>query len=219
MTAFPGSPRLIKGGIVLVDPDTGTVQRIIALQYNPDSMTRTLQVQGVGQESGDRLEALRLKGPPQETIKVEAEIDATDQLELPDQNALATQMGIYAQLAALEVIVYPRSTLLQSNNGLAQIGTLEVIPAEAPLALFVWSKNRIIPVRLTEFSITEEAFDPNLNPIRAKISLGMRVLSVFDIGFDNKGGNLYLLYQKQKEALSQQGLNGTFGRLGIGGIS
>lgn len=219
MTAFPGSPRLVKGGIVLVDPDTGTMQRIIALQYNPDSMTRTLQVQGVGQESGDRLEALRLKGPPQETIKVEAEIDATDQLEFPDQNPLATQIGIYAQLAALEVIVYPQSTLLQSNNRLAQLGTLEVIPAEAPLALFVWSKNRIIPVRLTEFSITEEAFDPNLNPIRAKVSLGMRVLSVFDIGFDNKGGNLYLLYQKQKEALSQQGLNGTFGTLGIGGIS
>lgn len=218
MTSFPGSPRLLKGGIVLVAPDSGMVQRIIALQYNPDTMTRTLQVQGIGAESGDRLEALRLKGPPQETIKIEAEIDATDQLEFPEQNTLTTQLGIYPQLAALETLIYPDSGLMQSNNALAQFGTLEVIPMEAPLTLFVWSKNRIIPVRLTEFSITEEAFDPTLNPIRAKISLGMRVLSVFDIGFDNKGGNLYLLYQKQKEALSQSGLNGTFGTLGIGGI-
>ena len=85
MTTFPGSPRLLKGGIVLVDPDTGAVQRVIALQYNPDTLTRTLQVQGVGAEGGDRAEALRLKGPPVETIKLDAEIDATDQLEQPGQ--------------------------------------------------------------------------------------------------------------------------------------
>ena len=218
MTAFPGSPRLIKGGIVLIDDTTGTVQRIITLQYNPDTVTRTLQVQGVGQESGDRLEALRLKAPAQETIKLDAEIDATDQLEFPDQNPLTAQLGIYPALAALETIIYPQSSLLVSNNGLASQGTLEVLPMEAPLTLFVWSKQRIIPVRLTEFTITEEAFDPALNPIRAKVSLGMRVLSVFDIGFDTKGGNLYLLYQKQKEALSSQSPNGTFGTLGIGGI-
>ncbi len=218
MSAFPGSPRLIKGGIVLIDDTTGTVQRIITLQYNPDTVTRTLQVQGVGQESGDRLEALRLKAPAQETIKLDAEIDATDQLEFPDQNPLTAQLGIYPALAALETIIYPQSSLLVSNNSLASLGTLEVLPMEAPLTLFVWSKQRIIPVRLTEFTITEEAFDPALNPIRAKVSLGMRVLSVFDIGFDTKGGNLYLLYQKQKEALSSQSPNGTFGTLGIGGI-
>ena len=220
MTAFPGSPRLIKGGIVLIDDTPGAVQRIriITLQYNPDTVTRTLQAQGVGAESGDRLEALRLKAPAQETIKLDAEIDATDQLELPDQNQLTTQVGIYAQLAALETIIYPRSSLLVSNNVLASLGTLEVFPAEAPLTLFVWSKQRIIPVRITELTITEEAFDPALNPIRAKVSLGMRVLSVFDIGFDTKGGNLYLLYQQQKEALATQVPPGTFSTLGIGGI-
>jgi hypothetical protein len=42
---------------------------------------------------------------------------------------------------------------------------------QAPLALFVWSQHRILPVRVTDFSITEEAFDPALNPIRAKVSL------------------------------------------------
>jgi hypothetical protein len=81
MTTFPNSPKLIKGGIVLIEPMTSSVRRIIALQYNPDTISRTLQVQGAGQKSGDRSEALRLKGPPVETIKLDAEMDATDQLE------------------------------------------------------------------------------------------------------------------------------------------
>lgn len=216
MSSFPGSPRLLKGGIVLLDPDSSTVRRIIALQYNPDTLTRTLQMQGAGPESGDRLEALRLKGPPVETIKLEAEIDATDQLEVADSTA--TQLGLYQQLAALETIVYPSSSQLQANQSQAQSGTLEIAPMEAALTLFIWSKSRILPVRLTDFSITEEAFDPNLNPIRAKVSLGMRVLSVNDLGFDHKGGNLFMTYLKQKEQFATGNKAGAFVTLGIGGI-
>ncbi len=219
MTNFPGSPRLLRGGIVLIDPDSGAVQRIIALQYNPDTVTRTLQAQGVAAESGDRSEALRLKGPPVETIKLDAEIDATDQLEFPDQNPTTLELGIYPQLAALETIIYPTSGQLLANNRLAKIGTLEIAPMQAPLPLLVWSKNRVLPVRLTDFSITEEAFDPNLNPIRAKVSLGMRVLNVNDLGFDSKGGNLFLIYQQNKERLAALSSSMGFSALGIGGIS
>jgi hypothetical protein len=220
MTTFPGSPRILKGGLVLLDPDTSAVQRIIVLQYNPDTLTRTLQVQGAGAESGDHLEALRLKGPPVETIKLDAEIDATDQLELPTQgqNQLATELGIYPQLAMLETIIYPTSGHLQSTNTLAQLGTIEIAPAQAPLTLFVWSRTRILPVRITDFSITEEAFDTALNPIRAKVSLGMRVLSVNDLGFDNKGGNLFMSYLRQKEQLATRLQGGAFGALGLSGI-
>lgn len=217
MSTFPNSPRLIKGGIVLIDPLTGAVLRIIALQYNPDTLSRTLQVQAVG-ETGDRLEALRLKGPPAESIKLDAEIDATDQLEFPDQNRLTVEQGIFPILAALETIVYPTSAELQSANGLAQAGTLEITPMEEPLSLFVWSKTRILPVRITEFSITEEAFDAALNPIRAKVSLGMRVLSVNDLGFGHKGGSLFMTYLQNKERLARQSRAGTFGALGITGI-
>ena len=218
MTTFPNSPRLLKGGIVLIDPDTAAVQRIIALQYNPDTLSRTLQVQGVGADGGDRSEALRLKGPPVETLKLEAEIDATDQLEFPDQNRITTQYGIYPQLAALETIVYPKSATLLENNRLASLGTLEIAPMQAPLTLLIWSKNRILPVRLTEFSITEEAFDPNLNPIRAKVSLGLRVLNVNDLGFNHKGGSLFMIYQQQKELLATMSQVGTLGALGLRGI-
>ena len=215
MSAFPNSPRLLKGGLVLLDPDSGAVQRVITLQYNPDTLTRSLAPQSVGADSADRSEVLRLKGPPVETFKLEAEIDATDQLESGD--SLAGEQGIAPQLAALETMVYPTSSQLQSNNDLAQLGTLEIIPMQGPLTLFVWSKSRVVPVRVTDFSVTEEAFDANLNPIRARVSLGLRVLSVTDLGFGNKGAHIYLSYQQQKEQLASLNL-GRASALGLSSI-
>lgn len=215
MSAFPGSPRLLRGGIVLIDPGSAGVQRIIVLQYNPDTVTRTLQVQGAGAETGDRLEALRLKGPPIETIKVDVELDAAEQLEYPDRNPNTVSFGLQPQLAALETIVYPTSAQLQAANLLADLGTIEIAPAEAPLVLFVWSRSRIVPVRFTDFSITEEAFDPALNPIRAKVSLGMRVLSTNDLPFGHKGAGLFLIYQQQKEALAALAGGAALSALGI----
>jgi len=217
MSTFPNSPRLVKGGLVLIDAETSAVQRIIVLQYNPDTLSRTLQPQAV-KESGDRAEAMRLTGPPVETIKLDAEIDATDQLEFPDQHANAVQFGIQPQLAALETILYPASAQLLSNNALAAAGMLEILPTLSALTLFVWSKSRIVPVRITDFSVTEEAFDTALNPLRAKVSLGMRVLSVTDLGYDNKGGSLFMAYQQLKEQLAAKNSAGALGMLGLGGI-
>ena len=219
MTTFPSSPRLLKGGIVLIDPDSGALLRVIALQYNPDTFTRTLQVKSVGAEGGDRSEALRLSGPPVETIKLDAEIDATDRLEFPDEHPNAARHGIFPELAALETLIYPTTSQLQANNVLAGRGTLEILPMQAPLTVFVWSKNRILPVRLTDFSVTEEAFDPALNPIRAKVTLGMRVLSIDDLGFAHKGGSLYMAAQRRKELLASLSEGGELGVLGIGGVS
>jgi hypothetical protein len=216
MTTFPGSPRLLKGGLVLVDPESAAVRNAIVLQYNPETVSRTLQVQGVGGEGGERSEALRLKGPPVETFKLDAEIDAADQLDAGDPHA--EEHGIQPQLASLETVVYPESARLQANDALARSGTLEIAPLEAPLMLFVWSRQRIVPVRVTEFSITEESFDPALNPIRAKVSLGLRVLSVADLGFEHPGGSLFLAYQQQKERLASLA-GGTLDNLGIGKVS
>ena len=84
--------------------------------------------------------------------------------------------------------------------------------------LFVWSKNRVLPMRLTDFSITEEAFDPALNPIRAKVSLGMRVLSVNDLDFDHRGNSLFMAYLQQKERLAAQSQGGALNALGINRI-
>ncbi len=195
------SPLLQKGALLTFDPNTGIPVGKIMLQYNPETVTRSLKPQSVGEEP-DRTEILRLKGPPIESIKCDIEIDATDQLA--EGNPTATQFGIQPQLAALELLVYPSSGVLIANEVLSLLGTIEILPMESALTVFAWSKSRITPVRITDLSITEEAFDPELNPIRAKVSLGMRVLSINDVGFLTPAGALYMIYQITKESLAQQ---------------
>ena len=178
------SPRLLKGGLVQVDPDTAKVLRVIALQYNPDTLTRTLQVQATGESGGDRSEALRLKGAAVETIKLEAEIDATDQLDDPDANPTPSSSASTRSSRRSRRSSTRAPTTCRRTTRSPASGVLEVLPLEAPLTLFVWSKQRVVPVRVTDLSVTEEAFDVALNPIRAKVSLGLRVLSVDDLGFE-----------------------------------
>jgi hypothetical protein len=219
MSTSPISARSVKGGIVTLDPDTTALKSVIALQYNPDSLSRTLQIQAVqGAQDGVRVDALRLRGPAVETIKVEAEMDATDQLEFPNQFPNAVKYGLHPQLAQLEMLVNPTVETLLADDAMASAGTLEIIPLEQPLTLFVWSASRVIPVRLTDFSITEEAFDPNLNPIRAKVSLGMRVLSVDDLGFQHPGGRMFLSYLTNKEQLAAKAANVALTTLGLGSL-
>jgi hypothetical protein len=217
MSGLTRSPKLLRGGLVLLDPVTGRVLRVIGLQYNPESMTRTLQVRGAGGDGGDFMEALRFKGPPVETIKLEAEIDATDALEASQPEAASS--GLHPQLAAIEALLHPASADLVVANAIASSGSLEIAPAMAPLTVFVFGPNRIVPVRITELGIAEEAFDASLNPIRAKLSLGLRVLSVDDLGFDSKGGSLFMGYLQAKERLSAKASGADFRSLGIPGIN
>ncbi len=193
------SPRLQHGAIISLDPTLGVPLGTISFQYNPESITRSLKPQPVGDEP-DRTEIFRLKAPAKETIKCTLEIDATDQLANGDPTTLS--FGIQPQLSALELLVYPSSITLIANESLTYLGTIEILPMESALTLFVWSKTRVTPVLITDLDITEEAFDPQLNPIRAKVSLGMRVLNVNDVGFLNPAGALYMAYQLEKEALA-----------------
>jgi len=197
MSSFPGSPRLQKGAIVGIDP-VQPVPNIVIFQYNPDAMTRTLQASTAGGDT-DRGEALHLKGPPQEMIRLEIEIDATDQLE--QGQFPATGMGIYPVLSSLELFLYPKSSQVIANEVLMNLGMIEIVPPEAPLTLFAWGFKRVLPVRLTELSITEEAFDPALNPIRARVTLGMRVLNYNDLGLAHPGGVMFMAHQIMKETM------------------
>ena len=216
MSGYSNSPKLIKGGLVVLDAATGAVKRTIALQYNPDTLTRSYQVQGAGGDgAAERAQPFRLKGPAIESIKLEAEIDATDALEHPDQNANAVAFGIAPQLAALESLVNPSTRELLALNALSQSGALEILPPEAPLVLFIWGASRVVPVRVTEFSITEEAFDVALNPIRAKVSLGLRVLTTDDLGFDHRGGGVFINHLRTREALAGKTGAATLQSLGL----
>lgn len=212
----PLAPRLLRAGLVLVDPDSGTPLQTIALQYNPDTLTRSFQIKGTGADGGDRSEALRLKGPAVETLKLEAELDATDRLAEAD--AQTVRLGLQPELATLELLVHPRSQRLSANASMAGQGELEIVPMRSPLTLFVWGTSRIVPVRVTELSITEEAFDIHLNPTRAKVSLGLRVLTVDDLGAGTRGGGLFMSYLAKKEQLAAAAVRGSFATLGIPGI-
>lgn len=219
MTGFSNSPQLIKGGLIIMAPGGGAVRSTIALQYNPDTLTRSYQVQGVGGDGGgERAQPFRLKGPAIESIKLDAEIDATDQLEFPATHANAVAFGVGPQIAALEALVHPSTDELQAIAALTAGGALEILPPEAPLVLFVWSKSRVAPVRVTEFSVTEEAFDPALNPIRAKVSLGLRVMSVDDLGFTHRGGAIFMTYLKSREALAQKAGQASLASIGLSGL-
>ncbi|WP_299755991.1 hypothetical protein [uncultured Chloroflexus sp.] len=206
MTTFPRSPRLLKGALVSFDlPNPKPA--VIVFQYNPDTLSRTLEAQ----TGGEGADALRIKGAPVETIKLDSELDATDQLE---QGAAA--IGLHPQLAALEVLIYPKSALVIANTALLNAGTIEILPPQAPFTLFIWGPKRVLPVRLTEFSITEEAYDPQLNPIRAKVSLGLRVLSYNDLPAANPGYHLFLAHQIVKETMAAIARTGSLDAAGAG---
>lgn len=202
MTSFPGSPKTFKGGFILMDPEGKTVLRTVAFQYNPDGLSRTLTPRGAKAESGDRLEALRLVGPPIETLKLEIELDATDRLERPKANGETVRDGIAPELADLETMITPSVADLLANHQRSQTGTIEILPIPAPLVLLVLGANRTLPVRITEFSVVEEAFDVQLNPIRARVSLGLRALSTADLDFGGKGAALFLVAAKRREKLA-----------------
>src|SRR5215467_9637885 len=202
MTTFPNSPRVLKGALVGVSP-TNPVPSVIVFQYNPDTLTRSIKPRAPGGD-GARSEALRLTGPPEETIKVDVDIDAVDQLEKSD--GIATSLGIYPQLSALEMLAYPPSATVIANTVLLATGVIEIIPPDAPLTLFIWGAKRILPVRITDFSITEEAHDQALNPIRAKVGLGLRVLSYNDLSITDPGYYIFMAHQIVKETLSNIGM-------------
>jgi hypothetical protein len=208
MTGFPNTPQTLRAGIVVLDATTFKPKNVVLLQYTPDQLTRSLQIQAVTGDTGDRTEALRLKGPPVETFKLEAELDATDQLEFPRLNPNTVKYGVFPQLCALESLITPTSNQVLATDAFLAAGEVEIAPMEAPFALFVWSAQRIAPVRVTEFSVTEEAFDVDLNPIRARVSIGLRVLSVNDLTYTHPGARFYMAYLRAKENLAATILGG-----------
>lgn len=199
MTTFPGSPRLIKGALVGLDP-MNPLASIIIFQYNPETLTRRLDARSMGGEDGDPADVYRLTGPPKETISLSVEIDAADQLEEVNPQTVLT--GISPALSALEMLLYPKSAAVIENAILEQAGNIEIIPPEAPMTVFVWGTQRVLPVRLSSFSITEEAYDPILNPIRAKAELSLQVLSYVDFKVGHPGYSLFMAHQIAKEALA-----------------
>jgi hypothetical protein len=205
ISGFPGTPKTLRGGLARIDPNAQHLLDVVVFQYNPDTLTRTLQPRAIGGEPGDRLEVLRLSGPPHETIKFDAEIDATDQLECPKDKAsqpVVTQ-GLLPALAVLERLVTPSAAELSAIDSLFDRGMLEVAPVEAPLVVLVWGVKRVVPVLVSSLTFTEEAFDPRLQPIRVKASIECKVLTSSDLPLKHVGHALYIAYRQAVEGLAK----------------
>jgi len=207
-TEFPRRPKLKRGSLDVFDPDTKTSQVAqIPFQYNPEKLQRTLAAraapkEGSGNVGKAREEVRRVLGPPTETISMSIILDAADQLSATVPDSLVLEEGLYPALATLELLLYPKSLQAIDTRDKAQMGKVQLQPADLPLVILSLTEKRKMPVMLTSFSISEEAFDHNLNPIRVKVDLGMRVLTYMELEPDTLGYETYLTYQQKKESAS-----------------
>lgn len=199
---MPNTPALQKGALVTVDALNPPPQTI-AFQYNPDSLRRTLQPQVVGGEQNDRSQMVRFSGAPIETFSVEIELDSVDLSGVADVTVASD--GVLPTLYALELLAYPTSSSVNAAAGELSSGEMEIAPAAAPLTLFVFGGRRVVPVRITQYDIVEQAFDQQLTPIRATVSLSMRALSYSDLATTAPGYSQFMVYQQTKESLAPGG--------------
>lgn len=191
-----------KGAIVSLDPTTGTPTTTIRFQFNPNAVRRTLQPSTIGGQPGGHSEVVRFTGAPTETFALEIELDLyNDGLPPP---VVSGNSGLYPMLYTLETLVYPSVAQIQSQQALLASGVMEVAPVEVPPVLLVWGANRVAPVVLQSFSIVEQFFDAQLNPVRAVVSLTARVLSYSDVVSGTISYNAYITYQQSKESLAAQ---------------
>ncbi|HVJ02557.1 MAG TPA: hypothetical protein VM662_10260, partial [Sphingomonas sp.] len=119
-------------------------------------------------------------------------------------------------LSALEMLVYPKSALVIANEVIAAAGGIEVLPVDGPMVLFVWGPTRVLPVRVASISITEEAFDTLLNPVRARVELSLEVLSYHDLKIGSPGGALFMVHQVTKELLATSNIFNSAVNIGAG---
>jgi hypothetical protein len=124
-------------------------------------------------------------------------------------------LGLNPALAALEMMLYPKVASVIANDALSLVGTIEVIPIDGPMTLFVWGPTRVLPVRLTSFSITEEAYDPMLNPTRAKVELSLTVLSYHDLSLFSPARALFLAHHMAKEVMAMTNVISSAANIGV----
>ena len=197
---FPRSAKVLKGGIVAYQLPQ-LFPTIIVFQYNPDEVSRSIQMRG-SSGGGGRGDANRVNGPPQETLTFTVEIDAADQLERPSENGVVVENGLHPIIASLERLLYPPYPLVIANEALAFAGSAFILAEQAPLALLIWGPRRVLPVQIQSLTIKEEAFDQKLNPIRAKADLSLSVLTYRDLDVTNPGYWVYLASFTQKEVMA-----------------
>lgn len=202
---------LVKGALVAYDsPVIGEVPNIIIFQFNPNELSRSLEQRRRRGDNGNSqtVEARRrVKGPPSESIDLTLRFDAA-QSDLSAGGADAAALGVKPALSALEMLLYPKEEESIAGKRMLEPGTVQISYAEkkVPLLLFVWGA-RVLPVELTSFSVTEQAFDRELNPVRAEVDVTLEVLTPDQLS-EGIGRDAYMATYAQKRAWAQVNLAG-----------
>jgi hypothetical protein len=187
----PLAPLLLKGAFIRLDETAiGAVPQIIVFQYNPESLSRKFKPYEAPakDKAGEKPDPSARAAPydPEEEMDIAVEFDATDDLEQPESHPIAVLAGVADRIAALEMLMYPSdelgllSSAISSLAGALGLGGGGVeIPKdrEVPVVLLTWGPGRVVPVKITSFSVEEQAFNPALYPIRAKVTVGVKVLT------------------------------------------
>lgn len=220
---YTQSPKLLKGALIQFSaPLLIPVPNIIIFQYNPETMTRTItpwtQPENGGgggdcaKETATAVNPLAQPIDPCERFNLTLELDAADGLEDPDNNRLTVLAGVADRLAMIEMLLYPPgdsgignlvSGIRSGLSGAAPVAERTTVP----VVLFYWGPGRIVPVRIESFSVDEQAYSPTLYPIRATVTLGMKILDAASFGDDNSATlklarAAYLYTRAQKETLA-----------------
>lgn len=194
--------KFIRGALVEFMPTfLIPMPNIIIFQFNPETMTHSwTQPQaassGTSSRGGGNANPLAVSGLPGESFSFTLVMDTVDMIAdgSPIAEGIAKVSGVYTRLAALEMLQYPTGAfgggLLGSVSASVSIGGASIggsasasaaqrpVPSmQVPTVLFVWGPGRIVPVRVTNLSITEKLYDSLLNPIHAEATIGLRVLT------------------------------------------
>lgn len=206
---------LIRGALIEYSSDfLGPLPNVVIFQFNPDSLSRTIQIPARPERS-HQPERDQTGDSPSENISLTAHFSAADQLEVG--NPLAEAFGIGPQLAALEQMVYPSGAIggligkaLDAVGDALGLGgsdpPTQPIPRVAlPKILFIWGVDRILPVTISSMSITEQQYNSVLKPIQAEVSLGLSIptLETFRVNGDDigRGALEYSTLVKEAQAI------------------
>lgn len=202
----------LRGALVEYGTDVlGPLPNIVVFQFNPEQISRTLNLARRGNESPEtetrQREPNQVSGPPTETFQITAHFSAADDLgEGGAASVIPRAFGIGPQLAALEKMVYPSAGLISGLIGEAvdaigdalgggndQEAARPTPREQAPRILFIWGPSRVLPVEIRSMTIAEQKFDFLLNPVQAEVQIGLAVAS-FPADSDDKVGQGALKY-------------------------
>ncbi len=180
---------LLRGALIEYGSDfLGPLPNVVIFQFNPETLTRVLQVPPRPAGAGAR-ETTQAGEPPVERLTVRAEFDAAELKN--SENVLALALGVGPQLAALEQMVRPSGPIgaligaaidaIGSALGLGGGASApeQPVPREKyPRILFIWGLTRVLPVMIESMTITELQYDTLLNPTHAEVSIGLAVITI-----------------------------------------